>query len=87
MADGLYNDDFEVSVYLDFFCNEEAEVHDFLLQNLHKFFSAADRDDLKVLDFGCGPTLANHISASSKAMEIVLAEHAKPNRVCQEVAF
>ena len=35
---------------------------------------------MKILDYGCGPSLPNSISAASKASEIVLADYAVSNR-------
>ena len=79
-AKGYYSDDFKVSTYLD-----DLPVNDlfeFSLVCLNESFLAIDRGEngLTVLDYGCGPNLANHISAASKATEIVLADYCKPNR-------
>ncbi len=56
----------------------------FLLKCLAKFFKeeVVSGCSLKVLDYGCGPSLAYSISAASKATEIVLAEYNESNREC-----
>ena len=43
------------------------------------FAELAD-DSLKILDYGCGPSLPCSISAAPKACEIILADYAEPNR-------
>ena len=80
MEDGQFDDSFDPLVYLDFYCSEEREIHEFLLDRLHEFFSRIEGSDLKLLDYGSGPTISHHISSTSKANEIILAEYAKPNR-------
>ena len=79
-AKGSYDDNFKVSTYLDFMV--DSELMKFSLECLNECFSAIDSGEngLTVLDYGCGPNLANHISAASKATEIVLADYCKPNR-------
>ena len=54
----------------------------FLLKCLAKFYEGLERSDnsLKILDYGCGPSLPYSISAASKASEIVLADYNKWNR-------
>ena len=54
----------------------------FLMKCLAEYFKGLERSDssLKILDYGCGPTVAYSISASSKASEIVLAEYNQLNR-------
>ena len=53
----------------------------FLMRCLHKFYSTLNgHDKLKILDYGCGPSLENEISAVSKAAEITMADYCKPNR-------
>jgi hypothetical protein len=52
----------------------------FLLKHLGTFFSSFNSGSLKVLDYGCGPSLAYSISAVPKASEIVLADYSKPNK-------
>ena len=78
-ATGYYDDSFDVSTYLDFMV--DSTMVQFILACLHECFSAIDSGEngLTVLDYGCGPNLANHISAASKATEIVLADYCKPN--------
>ena len=79
-AKGYYDDNFEVSTYLDLIV--DSLMMEFSLECLNECFSAIDSGEngLTVLDYGCGPNLANHISAASKATEIVLADYCKPNR-------
>ncbi len=49
-------------------------------ESVSEFFSAMDGSEFRILDYGSGPNIANLISSSTKAKEIVLAEHCKPNR-------
>lgn len=60
------------------------EVHcGFPLGLLHKFWDAfppTERGDLKVLDYGAGPTVIWQISSALHASEIVFAEFAGSNR-------
>lgn len=56
------------------------ELSEFLLQHLATFYSDLVNSGLKVLDYGCGPSLAYSISAAPKAAEIVLADYGKSNR-------
>ena len=79
-AKGYYDDNFKVSTYLDLMVDNE--LMEFSLVCLKESFSTIDSGEngLTVLDYGCGPNLANHISAASKATEIVLADYCKPNR-------
>ena len=54
------------------------EYSDFMLKNLSNFYGEfAPESDLKVLDYGCGPTLAFSISAAPKARRIVLADYSQ----------
>ena len=57
---------------------------DIVLKYLAKFYKVTLFDvpgnSLKVLDYGCGPSLPFSISAATKASEIVLAEYSEPNR-------
>ena len=79
-ANGCYDNNFDVSTYLDSMVDNE--LSEFSWVCLNESFSAIDSGEngLTVLDYGCGPNLANHISAASKATEIVLADYCKPNR-------
>ena len=79
-AKGCYDDNFDVSTYLEHMVDNE--LFEFSLECLKESFSAIDSGEngLTVLDYGCGPNLANHISAASKATEIVLADYCKPFR-------
>ncbi len=58
---------------------------DFLLQCLSDYctteLSTIEEGTLKVLDYGCGPTMINVVSAVPKASEIVLAEYTKSYRL------
>ena len=78
-AKGYYDDNFDVSSYLHKMVDNEGM--EFSLVCLSESFSAIDSGEngLTVLDYGCGPNLANHISAASKATAIILADYCKPN--------
>lgn len=54
----------------------------FLLKCLAEFYGGLKKSDnsLKILDYGCGPSIPFSISATSKASEIVLADYNKANR-------
>ena len=54
----------------------------FPLRQLHKFWASypADRNDLKVLEFGTGPCILWEISSALFASEIVLAEYTASSR-------
>ena len=62
----------------------ERPVSRFALANLHDFFttkSFPQGEQLQVLDYGCGPVIANVISAASVMdIEIVLAEYTERSR-------
>ena len=61
--------------------NEESYKRVFLLKCLADFFKWFKApDNLKVLDYGCGPGVLQLTSAASKAAEIVLADYAQQNR-------
>ena len=51
----------------------------FPLEMFHKEFSSLP-PSLKILDYGTGPVIMSLISASTKASELVLAEHSANNR-------
>ena len=56
---------------------------DFLLKNLINFYKAmkvTKSNNLKLLDYGCGPTITDKISAAPKVSEIYLAEYMEPFR-------
>ena len=80
-AKGDYNsDEFDVVEYLETLKNQ-TYVWKFLHQCLHEFFSGIDeQESLKLLDYACGPTVVNLISATSKATEITLADYSTPFR-------
>ena len=91
---GSYSKGFDVDNYLTFQFPDPGQrtqdyenlLRDFAVRNLHKFFrkksldESTDVDELKVLDYGCGPVIANVISAASLASEIVLAEYTEEGR-------
>ena len=55
--------------------------HLFKLNALHKFYqSYPPSANLKILDIGSGPSIANTISAAPYAAEIVLSEYTEANR-------
>ena len=60
----------------------EHKMREFGFQNLHQFFQSLSTTttDLKVLDYGCGPVVANVISAARVATEIVFAEYTEEGR-------
>ena len=62
-------------------------MRDFALEKLRDYFQemaaingSTSCGELKVLDYGCGPVIANVISAASLASEIVLAEYTERGR-------
>ena len=59
-------------------------IHGFAVKNLHDFFQKkslpSSTSEFKVLDFGCGPVIANVISAARVATEVVLAEYTEEGR-------
>ena len=59
----------------------ESLLHDFAMRQLCTFFSKVKVEPAcKVLDYGCGPVIANAISAARVAKELVLAEYTEKNR-------
>ena len=88
---GDYSKEFDVETYLTSRFpvpgqEYESLVRQFAVRNLHEFFrkksleDSMDVDKFKVLDYGCGPVVANVISAASLASEIVLAEYTEEGR-------
>ena len=78
-----YHNNFSPLRYLEGGYTTPGEVflHDFALQQLSVFFSREKFDPTcKVLDYGCGPAIANSISAAGVAKELVLAEYTEKNR-------
>ena len=57
---------------------------EFLMKHLARFYtgtmSGVAPNSLKVLDYGCGPSIAYSISAAPKASEIILADYSSGNR-------
>ena len=78
--EGHYDDSFDVASYLSFMGRADLEHFTPIRTCLHDFFSAMDGSERRILDYGSGPNIANLISSSTKAKEIVLAEHCKSNR-------
>ena len=77
--------DFDPVQYVQLMIFKPGEaIKNFLLKCLSKFFttnlSSVQNNSLKILDYGCGPNLANVISAMPKAAKITLAEYAEVNR-------
>ena len=62
-----YSREFDVDTYLTIYApGQTRKMHDFSVQNLHEHFqSQADTGaEFRVLDYGCGPVIANVISAA-----------------------
>ena len=67
--------------------DDEHRMRDFAVQKLHEHFSHTKPDTsgpFRVLDYGCGPVLANVISAARVATEVVLAEYTQEGRAALE---
>ena len=84
-----YKTDFVPLAYLDDYSNPsspESFLSNFLYNNLHQFFHSVPlpQTELKLLDFGCGPVIANVISASQYVSDIVQAEYTPQGRVLLE---
>ena len=84
-----YSEGFDIDAYLSYrftdprCLEDESLVRIFALQNLHDYFrtvAVEGTTNFKVLDYGCGPVIANVISAASFATEIVLAEYTEEGR-------
>lgn len=84
---------FDPRAYLESRCNPTeltkncAHFSCFVITSIHQFFvSHADQllkaSPISVIDYGCGPVIANVISAAEYASEIVLAEHTDSSRDC-----
>ena len=66
---------------MPFVNDKESVVGKFILKCLSDYFrSTKASNNLKVLDYGCGPVVLHLTSAVPKAAEIVLAEYATQNR-------
>ena len=76
--------------YLEFYSNSSSSADIFLLTLysavFHQFFHSVPlpQAELKLLDYGCGPVIANVISASQYVSDIVLAEYTPQGRVLLE---
>ena len=86
-----YSQEFDASSYLFVEFSSPGGVddykhtmHEFAVKKLHDFFLkksfSSSTSELKVLDFGCGPVIANVISAARVATEVVLAEYTEEGR-------
>ena len=73
-----YATEFDVGTYLGGYYapGKTKTIHEFSIQNLHEHFQSLPTEtEFRVLDYGCGPVIANIISAARVASEIVLAEY------------
>ena len=78
-----YCDKFNPNDYLqeNYSVNNLGPFHLFKLNSLHQFYqSYPSTAQLRVLDIGSGPSIANIISAAPHAAEIVLSEYTEANR-------
>ena len=81
-----FQETFDPTVYLKKCFNDpdDRPLSRFALENLHKFFQSYKRfqqaQPLKVLDYGCGPVIANVISAAGLHPDIILAEFTASSR-------
>ena len=88
MAMNDYHNKFSTLQYLEshYTGPQQQKYHNFAVKQLHSFFSnlkgssKSDPSIYKVLDFGCGPVVANIISAAGVVEEVVLAEYTEGNR-------
>lgn len=70
-----YINDFDCAAYLDTYF-KDPKMEPRVLQNLHKFWSHIERNDLKVLEYGGGPNVSRLISACPHVKDFVFAEYA-----------
>ena len=79
---------FDPWAYLDDEYGEVDAFHRHSLKEIHEFYksSGSHSTDLKVLEFGAGPVIANVISASLYASEIVFSEYMEANKSASDVA-
>ena len=77
-----YHDKFNTQTYLEsYFSDLSSEIHLIPLPFIHQFYQSFDSEkNLKILDFGTGPSIINFISAAPYASEIVLSEYTENNR-------
>ena len=80
-----FSREFDVDTYLSVGYNPGNIIYEFTLQELHEPFqsqpdAACTGAEFRVLDYGCGPVIANIISAARVASEIVLAEYTEQGR-------
>ena len=73
---------FDPRAYLKYHYGEVDAFHRHSLKHIHEFCKSygALSTGLKMLEFGAGPVIANVISASLYASEIVLSEYLETNR-------
>ena len=75
-----YLNNFDARIYLKYYYDDVNNGHaGHMLRCFHDAFQTVP-DNVKVLDYGAGPSLLPSIAAASKASEIVLAEYAESNR-------
>ena len=82
-----YHDHFDTKSYLSSYLsgNPENRVWDiFATKCCHEFWSKLPRNNLRVLNFGGGPTISDLISAAPCVEEIVFAEYTEKNRQAVE---
>ena len=85
-----YRADFDAQSHLtEFYSNPSSPTDvysNFMVTNLHQFFHSVPlpQTELKVLEYGCGPVIANVISASLYASSVVLAEYTPQSRALIE---
>ncbi len=77
-----YNDRFDPATYLRARYGENVPLYrkEYPLGQFHDFFRNNCLTGLKVLDYGCGPTLLYSISAAAHASELVLADYTEKSR-------
>ena len=82
---------FDPTTYLKYHYGVVDSFHRHSLKYLHEFCKCYEapstRSGLKILDFGAGPVIANVISASLYASEIVLSNYLESNRKVLQMWF
>ena len=77
-----YADTFDSNIFLQSSWGKDGLYSERIPHKLTCYHNAFNNlsPNLKVLDYGCGPVIANVISAATKASEIILAEYTEQNR-------
>ena len=78
-----YQDKFDPQAYLSMYFKDLSDpVRVFPLKHFHEFYKTygQTKANLKILDYGTGPTIAYVISAVPYAAEIVLSDYTESNR-------